>query len=156
MRTRGGVQRVAKWFTLLGCVISFAGWGLTSGRWVEYAGRVFGVAGIDGVFYVWLGDRRPPSGVVSFLISSSDNIFVEPWPRIGRDSRGCMVACIQSWWVGMTAALISGFLWWRDRGFPPGHCQTCGYNLTGNVSGLCPECGATIGRAGAAAPRRRA
>ena len=25
--------------------------------------------------------------------------------------------------------------------FPPGHCQTCGYSLTGNVSGRCPECG---------------
>lgn len=24
---------------------------------------------------------------------------------------------------------------------PPGHCQACGYNLTGNVSGVCPECG---------------
>jgi hypothetical protein len=28
----------------------------------------------------------------------------------------------------------------RSR-FPPGHCQTCGYNLTGNTSGRCPECG---------------
>ena len=25
--------------------------------------------------------------------------------------------------------------------YPPGHCQKCGYNLTGNVSGRCPECG---------------
>ena len=23
----------------------------------------------------------------------------------------------------------------------PGHCQQCGYDLTGNVSGICPECG---------------
>ncbi len=37
----------------------------------------------------------------------------------------------------------TAFLIWRDRrrGIPPGHCQTCGYNLTGNVSGKCPECG---------------
>jgi hypothetical protein len=27
------------------------------------------------------------------------------------------------------------------RRFVPGHCQKCGYNLTGNVSGVCPECG---------------
>jgi hypothetical protein len=25
----------------------------------------------------------------------------------------------------------------------PGHCHHCGYNLTGNVSGVCPECGTT-------------
>ncbi len=24
---------------------------------------------------------------------------------------------------------------------PPGHCRKCGYDLTGNVSGRCPECG---------------
>ena len=33
----------------------------------------------------------------------------------------------------------------RQRRRPaPGHCQNCGYNLTGNVSGRCPECGSTI------------
>ena len=26
----------------------------------------------------------------------------------------------------------------------PGHCKTCGYNLTGNVSGKCSECGAPV------------
>jgi hypothetical protein len=25
-----------------------------------------------------------------------------------------------------------------------GHCLSCGYNLTGNVSGVCPECGTPI------------
>ncbi len=30
--------------------------------------------------------------------------------------------------------------------YPPGHCQTCGYNLTGNVSGICPECGTRISK----------
>jgi hypothetical protein len=27
---------------------------------------------------------------------------------------------------------------------PSGHCQECGYNLTGNVSGVCPECGTEV------------
>ena len=27
---------------------------------------------------------------------------------------------------------------------PLGHCQQCGYNLTGNVSGVCPECGTEV------------
>ncbi len=30
---------------------------------------------------------------------------------------------------------------------PAGHCQTCGYNLTGNVSGICPECGEAVNKA---------
>jgi len=27
----------------------------------------------------------------------------------------------------------------------PGHCRVCGYNLTGNESGICSECGAKFG-----------
>ena len=39
--------------------------------------------------------------------------------------------------IGMPAAGI----WWIDRRRPlPGHCP-CGYDLTGNVSGVRPECG---------------
>ncbi len=29
----------------------------------------------------------------------------------------------------------------RRKPIPPGHCEKCGYNLKGNVSGVCPECG---------------
>jgi hypothetical protein len=35
-------------------------------------------------------------------------------------------------------------VWRNRRRIPPGHCRTCGYNLTGNVSGACPECGERI------------
>jgi len=38
----------------------------------------------------------------------------------------------------------TAFLLWRDRGFRKGCCQHCGYDLTGNVSGICPECGERI------------
>ncbi len=43
-------------------------------------------------------------------------------------------------------AIPTAWLWWRDRHrrIPPGHCQKCGYNLTGNVSGRCPECGSLL------------
>jgi hypothetical protein len=33
----------------------------------------------------------------------------------------------------------------RQRGRRmPGNCHTCGYNLTGNTSGVCPECGTPV------------
>jgi len=49
-------------------------------------------------------------------------------------------------WVLLIATLIPVLVaWWRDRGhLKPGHCQNCDYDLTGNVSGVCPECGEAI------------
>ena len=40
-------------------------------------------------------------------------------------------------------AVLTGVLFWREHRLRmlPGHCQKCGYDLTGNVSGKCPECG---------------
>lgn len=41
-----------------------------------------------------------------------------------------------AWVVGIP------FRQWRK--YKPGHCLSCGYNLTGNTSGVCPECGEKI------------
>jgi len=44
--------------------------------------------------------------------------------------------------VLLPIALPTAWLWHRDRRrIPPGHCPGCGYNLTGNTSGVCSECG---------------
>ena len=32
----------------------------------------------------------------------------------------------------------------KRKQVPPGHCRKCRYDLTGNVSGVCPECGMMI------------
>jgi hypothetical protein len=51
-------------------------------------------------------------------------------------------------------SLVLLILWVRDRRRPWRHvlgfCKECGYNLTGNVSGICPECGTGIGEEGKA------
>ena len=38
------------------------------------------------------------------------------------------------------------FIWKEDRDKlqPENACRHCGYNLTGNTSGICPECGTQI------------
>lgn len=50
-------------------------------------------------------------------------------------------------WIPFVVIVVSSLVGVRRcRGHPPPHCQKCGYNLTGNVSGVCPECGRPIGR----------
>lgn len=61
-----------------------------------------------------------------------------------------------SWVIGECVAWNSPFVicWiglfffhrWQARAkrIAQGYCQNCGYDLTGNVSGICPECGRAI------------
>jgi hypothetical protein len=44
--------------------------------------------------------------------------------------------------LGLACAVIVAIPTFRDN--PVGCCQTCGYDLTGNTSGRCPECGKDI------------
>ncbi len=44
----------------------------------------------------------------------------------------------------LLAVIATSVLWRLDRRFPLGCCQNCGYDLTGNVSGVCPECGTEV------------
>jgi len=53
---------------------------------------------------------------------------------------------IPLWMLFVPCLVPTCYLFWRDRRPPPGHCRQCGYNLTGNVSGRCPECGREIDR----------
>ena len=49
-------------------------------------------------------------------------------------------------WLPLAAIGLATILAWRrDRPFPPpGHCQNCGYSLTGLPEPRCPECGEPI------------
>ena len=55
------------------------------------------------------------------------------------------------WMAGVDAVSASalGLIWFRQRRarrVRAGLCPRCAYNLTGNVSGVCPECGAPVVR----------
>jgi hypothetical protein len=48
-------------------------------------------------------------------------------------------------WIPFLLVLIpTAFLWYRDHRHPPGHCGMCGYDLTSNETGRCPECGTQV------------
>ena len=53
-------------------------------------------------------------------------------------------------WLPLLIFLIPTLWLWRldRRHQPPGHCEKCGYNLTANTSGICPECGAPVRNGG--------
>ena len=48
-----------------------------------------------------------------------------------------------AWAVAAPAAILPAARFYRRirRRSPAGRRHSCGYDLTGNVSGMCPECG---------------
>lgn len=64
-------------------------------------------------------------------------------PRLGRtvSFRGIW---IPGWVFVITMALPAALLWYRELRYTPGRCHNCRYNLHGNQTGICPECGAHV------------
>jgi len=60
-------------------------------------------------------------------------------PRIQSGARGGVVAI--PLWIPTALAVIVFVYFYRKARHKPGHCRKCEYNLTGNESGVCPECG---------------
>lgn len=51
------------------------------------------------------------------------------------------------WLAAIIVAVLCTILWRRRyRRVFPGACSNCGYDLTGNLSGICPECGTPVGK----------
>ena len=48
------------------------------------------------------------------------------------------------WLPLLLEAFTAAWLFWRDRLPAKGPCRECGYDLTGNTTGRCPECGLEI------------
>ena len=64
------------------------------------------------------------------------------WRFFDSHDIGVLIPC---WFVSLVFAILPLLRFSRVlRPTPKGLCSACGYNLTGNISGTCPECGTKI------------
>lgn len=69
--------------------------------------------------------------------------------RAGGSSPGGFA--LPMWCVAIPAVAFAALMVRISRGYiAPGHCRRCGYDLTANISGVCPECGRSLGPEAAA------
>lgn len=83
---------------------------------------------------------------LSVVASDSVGMLGFSWYRGDFFSRPFHGLQVPLWFVMLLTAALPA-LWVRHRlkhGRKLGFCARCGYNLTGNVSGVCPECGTAI------------
>ncbi len=65
-------------------------------------------------------------------------------PRVFFGDPGRVSLLTPIWLLLIPPGGLTTAIWLRDRRMTPGACRRCGYDLTGNVSGVCPECGAAV------------
>ncbi len=74
--------------------------------------------------------------------SDSTELF---WRPIGLFNGYTWYGLLPLWIPCLIVTACTVVLWYLEHHRTlPGHCQKCGYNLTGNMSGICPECGEKI------------
>jgi hypothetical protein len=142
-------ERLLKWIGLVVALLIFCAWVTPLPSW-------------DGLYYRPV-KMNSTTYQVSLFHGSLVIKYSEPWsggtrlylpqaprdqwtPFFGRSNVGrTWVAAVPLWIPFVLVAVPTAVLWWRDRRrIPPGHCRKCGYNLTGNLSGVCPECGEKV------------
>jgi hypothetical protein len=143
------------------CTLLAGLWGLSIGRYITYVtpaaapanehaafpnieyGHEFGItSGCVKYRYESVGHYGLHLGWSCFRVERFP-FWTTYWQ--GSEWGGVILWMIPLWIPFLIFAVPTGLLCWRDRHrIPPGHCRKCGYNLTGNVSGICPECGQEI------------
>ncbi len=140
------LRGITKWGGVTLCVLLFALW-LASGWWAitmspgPHPSPWFFVSAIYGHFafaiypelwnmdgFQWLGTwgSVPEWRWGEWMLDRTSFTFAFPL-----------------WFPFLLIALPTGYLFWTDhrRRMRAGCCEGCGYDLTGNKSGMCPECG---------------
>ena len=168
MRRRSRLLRVTKWGGVAACVLVATAW--IFGAWYSFGcdhptGRLELRWGILNLTH--RTGNPPPSNQSGFaVLPFRPNIEAEWLPRF-RQYRLQFVPATNTlslaptpmpnakfrwtehhlslplWMLLTVLAVPTALLSWPARRPPPGHCP-CGYDLRGNVSGRCPECGTRV------------
>ncbi len=136
-------RRVAKWTGVAACVVIAVAWMIS----LRPVGGLSGYGWPNLMVAVSNGEIRlirglPFRGPVHSNRFEPGVVWLPHW-RFDMNARTQFIT-LPLWLPFLLTAIPTVILWRRDRRIPPGHCQRCGYDLTGNVSGRCPECGSAI------------
>lgn len=106
----------------------FRPWG--AGTSARRGAECFGF-GVEYKVDCLMGFAAPPGGVTATLLRRT--VWVPHWLVV------LLTGVLPIWW-GVSA----GRAYRRRRRGEIGRCRRCDYDLTGNTSGVCPECGSRV------------
>jgi hypothetical protein len=115
-------------------LVAAGGWlgvRIDCGRWTAFWGGRMGVA--------WWPPQMASSGLsLDMEAHGSGWTWGPDWFVTRRNG----AIEIPTWPLPLLTGGVAALLWRRRLPEPPGRCPSCTYNLAGNTTGVCPECGA--------------
>lgn len=99
-----------------------------------------------GDYVGWIGygiAANSPDPAVRWWPSYDDSISPAAGPYPAQRTRRLVLPLWIPW---LFVAMPTVILWRREARGPVGCCAHCGYDLTGNVTGVCSECGLAVRR----------
>lgn len=141
MKRRRRLRRVLKWGGLTLSLLIVLGWALSL-RWIIPSPVVLADSRAPDITEMYLSEgclvvHHSGSGrIQAFRASPRPPVWLPEW------GPGLLVCPL--WIPFLLVAVPTAVFFRRDRRIPPGCCQSCGYDLRGNVSRVCPECGKRV------------
>jgi len=131
-------HRPSFWIALGAFSVFFAAWIVTERHRLYYQWGPYEIEAFRS--YVTLKAGRANQGY-SFCLRPLPAL-----PQYGFDDDVSFVR-VPLWMLWLPIGILGLVLRFRDRATPTGAmCARCGYDLRGNVSGRCPECGTVVER----------
>ena len=137
-----------KWGGTTLCVVVALLWAISTVRWMGWS---------SGQQELYVGSGRAAIVYIGHVQRAGQGLFFSRHPaapptvwrfdlKSYPQDQEYLIA-VPLWFVLLVLLVLTVGAWWLDRRrIPPGHCPKCGYNLTGNVSGRCSECGTAMGQ----------
>ena len=147
MRRRSRFRRIAKWTGVVVCAPIGIAWIASQFVRVEWSSRSYWGIYLEGG-EVQAGNTTALSFTYDvdfgWYVSTHEHRLFTRWPSFGlpwMEQTAAWYVTLPLWIPFLIIAIPTTVLFNQDhRRLLLGHCK-CGYDLTGNLSGRCPECG---------------
>jgi len=144
---RRRMSAILNWTSLALCLLSFTG--LVSSLLIRVTMYRSGWAAAMGYGCISVQSTSPQMGTPQRDWTLNNRRAGEPWVRAWwveapHPRPGVWAVVIPLWIPCLVFGVVTCLTWRRRPRFRLGHCQGCGYNLAGDVSGVCPECGRAL------------